>query len=448
VARKKKESDEAKEEAEPAEVEAEEMVEETVEAPVEKKEKKEAPEKGAETKRKKKPSVSPDGFATFYASSQKKWPNTTILPAEAPTKDLPRMSTGNIGLDIATFGGWPRGRVTRLYGREKSAKTGTCLNSVVQWQKHCGQCYQRYACSEDCDYAGREDERPKAAVVWVDVEGRIESMWSWPEAHGVDLSRFLVMVPPDGQHVIDFVDAVIRDKGAAVGLIVIDSIAMVTSQEEIKKETTDGRTAPVNALLLNKGFRKWTTAANSLGVVDYKKPAILCINQIRLTMDQYHPEAMPGGEGQKYVTGLDVRFASGKPHYLVTNDDGEIEDRTTGYGTRWKPGEDDTPDFVEINYRVTASGTCLFGRFGAFNYWVKPAHGRRTGDPDNIERMWEYVKRLDLLQKEGRGYKLFDIEASTQAGVKEQFQTNAAAQGKVWKEIVDKLIDVNGTDGP
>jgi hypothetical protein len=159
-------------------------------------------------------------------------------------------------------------------------------------------------------------------------------------------------------------------------------------------------------------------------------------------MDQFHPEALPGGEGQKYVTALDVRFASGKKHYLVKNEDGEFEDRTTGYGTRWKPGEDDTPDFVEINYRVVESGSSLSGRYGTFNYWLKAAHGRRQGDPDNIERMWDYVKRLDLLQKEGRGYKLFDIEAGTQAAVKEQFQTNTEVQGKVWAQIVQKFINV------
>lgn len=383
-----------------------------------------------------------DGFTDFAASTEKKWPGTTIVAFEAPVKELPRMSTGNIGLDIATFGGWPRGRVSRLVGREKSAKSGTCLNSIVQWQKHCGSCYMRHACADDCPYSGNEDERPKAAAVYVDVEGRMESMWYWPEAHGVDLKRLLVMVPPDGQHVVDFVDAVIRNKGAGVGLIIVDSIAMVTSQEEIKKETTDGRTAPVNAMLMNKAFRKWTSSVNALGVADFKKPAILCVNQLRLTMDQYHPEAMPGGEGQKYVTGLDIRFASGKNHYLVTNDDGSLEDRTTGYGTRWKPGEDDTPDFVEINYRVVASGTCPPGRFGTFNYWIKAAHGRRIGDPDNIERMWEYVKRLDLLKKEGRGYKLYDIESSTQAGIKEQFQVDAVSQGKVWGVIVEKIINI------
>jgi len=393
--------------------------------------------------RKKKPVF--DGFETFVADSAKKWPNTTVVASEAPNKFIPRISTGNLGLDIATFGGWPRGRIARLFGREKSAKTGTCLNTIAQWQRHCGVCYERYACDPDCDYAGNEGERPKAAAVWIDVENRMESMWYWPEGHGVDLNRLLVQAPPDGQHIVDFVDAVIRNKGASIGLVVIDSIAMVTSQEEIEKETVKGRTAPVNALLLNKAFRKWTASVNALGVVDKKKPTILCINQIRLTMDQFHPEALPGGEGQKYVTSIDVRFASGKKHYLVKNEAGEIEDRTTGYGTRWKPGEDDTPDFVEINYRVTDSGSCEAGRYGTFNYWTKPTYGRRLGDPDNIERMWIYVKRLDLLQRDGRGYRLFDLTGSTQIAVKDAFQMSAPTQAKVWAKIAETYIKPKAT---
>lgn len=399
----------------------------------------EEPEQAVKKKPRKKKTTS-DGFANFVAQTQKKWPDTTLVADEAPNKTIPRMSTGNIGLDIATFGGWPRGRIIRLFGREKSAKSGTCLNTIAQWQKHCASCYERYKCAPDCEYSGYEEERPKAAAIYIDVENRMESMWYWVEGHGVDLSRLLVQVPPDGQHVVDFVDAAIREKGSGIGLIVVDSIAMVTSQEELEKETVKGRTAPVNALLLNKAFRKWTAAVNSLGASETKKPTLLLINQIRLTMDQFHPEALPGGEGQKYVTSMDVRFAAGKKHYLVKNEDGEIEDRTTGYGTRWKPGEDDTPNYVEINYRIPESGSTLSGRYGTFNYWLKPSYGRRIGDPDNIERMWVYVKRLDLLVKEGRGYRLFDLTAPTQADMKDLFQSHGPTQAKVWSKIVENYI--------
>jgi len=383
-----------------------------------------------------------DGFGEFVGKAAKAWPGTTVIAADTPYKRLPRISTGNIGLDVATFGGWPRGRIIRVFGREKSAKTGSLLNTVAQWQKHCALCYERFNCHPDCEFSGDEENRPKAAALWIDVENRLESMWYWVEAHGIDLSRLLVQSPPDGQHVVDFVDAVIREKGAGIGLIVIDSIAQVTSTEEIEKPTVKGKTAPVNALLLNKAFRKWTAAVNALGVMETRKPTIILINQIRLTMDQYHPEALPGGEGQKYATSIDVRFASGKHHYLVENrDTGEVEDRVQTFGARWKPDEDAIPDYVEINYRVTASGCCPPGRYGQFNYWTRRAHGRRVGDPDNIERMWGYVKQLELMAKEGRNYTLFGLTGSSQQAIREQFVVSPQVQAKVWSEIVTKLIN-------
>ena len=405
--------------------------------------KKKAPAKKAPAKKKKatKKSKEPlDGLAAFEANIRKGFGEGVMARGSALAEDIPRISTGNLGLDIATFGGLPRGRIIRFFGREKSAKTGSCLNTMAAWQKHCGLCYERGPC-EHGTVSGVD--RPKAAGLWIDAEHRLDSMMGWVKGHGVDADRLLVMEPPSGQHIVDITDAAIREHGAGIGLIVVDSIANITSQEELSKATMKGRTAPVNALLLNKALRKWIAAVNELGVHEKRKPTILLINQIRHTMDAFgNPEVMPGGKGQDYATSLDVRFSKSKPHYLVETPSG-WEDKSVAYGSRWKPDADVTPDYVEINYRVTASGICPNGRHGTFNYWTKAGHGRRKGDPDNEDRLWEYARKYLMKKAEtGTGWTICSATEKTQAKLKEVFYLTESLRMEAWAEVVSILMKV------
>lgn len=387
---------------------------------------------------KKKPKATLDGLAAFEAQVAKGYGDTVMARASALAEDIPRISTGNLGLDIATFGGLPRGRIVRFYGREKSAKTGSSLNALAQWQKHCGICYERGPCKH-----GKVSgvDRPKAAGLWIDAEHRIDSMMGWVKGHGVDTDRLLILEPPSGQHIVDITDAAIREHGAGIGFIVVDSVANMTSQEEIDKATMKGRTAPVNALLMNKALRKWTAAVCELGVAETRKPTIVLINQIRMTMDAFgSPETQPGGKGMDYATSLDVRFSKGKPHYLVETPGG-WEDKSVSYGSRWKPGQDVTPDYVEINYRVTASGICPNGRHGTFNYWTKAGHGRRKGDPDNEDRLWEYARKY-LMEKASGGWTICSTTEKTQAKLKETFYTTEELRLEAWAQVVHLLMEV------
>src|SRR5690606_34401250 len=50
--------------------------------------------------------------------------------------DLPCISTGSLGLDIALgIGGIPRGRIIEIYGPESSGKTTLSLHCIAEAQK-------------------------------------------------------------------------------------------------------------------------------------------------------------------------------------------------------------------------------------------------------------------------------------------------------------------------
>ena len=411
----------------------------TKKAPAKKAATKKAP---AKTKKKAKKKEPEDGFAAFTAQAQKAWPDTIQLASEG-VQEIPCFSTGNIGIDIATFGGWRRGRIHRIYGLEKAGKTGTCLNSVVVWQLHCGICYSRAPC-EHGTVSGVD--RPKAAALYIDAEHRLQDMWKRVADHGIDLERILVQSPPTGQHIVDFVDSAIREKGASIGLVVVDSVAHITSKEEIDKPTMKGRTMAVNAQLINRAVRKWTAAVCALGITSARKPTILLVNQLRQSPDQFSPEVQTGGKGLDYATSLDIRLSAGKYHYVVPTEDGKgWEDKVPKFsksGQGWKPDPDSAPDYVEINYRVTKSGVCPNGRYGAFQYWLRPTHGRRVGDPDNMGRLWEYSRKY-LMEKIGRSYRILNIEASSQGALKSQFCADPAAMEKAWAMLVTVLSELS-----
>src|SRR6058998_3843365 len=63
------------------------------------------------------------------------------LGEEALLRDIPVISTGSLGLDLALgVGGVPRGRVIEIYGPESSGKTTLALSVVAQAQKDGGVC--------------------------------------------------------------------------------------------------------------------------------------------------------------------------------------------------------------------------------------------------------------------------------------------------------------------
>jgi len=409
-----------------------------------------APAPTVEPKAKPKPKPKPKAKATkppkqtkaqkeegaFWNAVETKMAPDAVASASELTQDIPRISTGNFTLDMISFGGLPQGRIIRFWGQPKSGKTGACLNAAATFQKeHCSECFQK-TCS--CKNRG------VPMVLWVDAEHRMADMMSWAAAHGINLDRFKILCPPTGQHVVDLVDAVLRSpKVAKVGLIVIDSLAHIVSQDELKKATRDGPTVGRNAALLNSAFRKWVSAIHALGIRNKRKPTILAINQLREKVGVVYgsPHTMPGGKGQAFATSLDVQFQSGSACYVVFNEKKqEWTVKVKGYKSNFKPGPEMTPDFIQVTARCTDSGICPRGRYGVFNYWLSHKHKHRPGDPDNPLQLWQYARKY-MVEVAGQTKSLAGLSASTYDKLEEEFRKpeHADKHQLVWDALMLKL---------
>ena len=61
---------------------------------------------------------------------------TVMKLSDEKVMDVPAISTGSLGLDIALgIGGLPRGRVVEIYGPESSGKTTLTMHCIAEAQK-------------------------------------------------------------------------------------------------------------------------------------------------------------------------------------------------------------------------------------------------------------------------------------------------------------------------
>jgi RecA/RadA recombinase len=299
-------------------------------------------------------------------------------------------------------------------------------------------------------------------------------MLYWPQGHGVNLDRLKVLAPPTGQHVVDLVDGVIRDADKLrCGLIIVDSLAHIVSQEELNKLALDGDTIGRNAKLLNSAWRKWVSAINDLRarriaqIRDKLKlgaddpipqdeqpvlPTILAINQLRSKVGVVmgNPDVTPGGRGQEFATSLDISFSAGQDTYVVWNEKkSAFEARQKGYKSTFKSPADKSPDFIQVNYRVMASGICPKGRSGSFNYWLQPTHGHRVGDPDNGFQLWNYAKTY-LLKQDGpmKSIEGTELSARTLDELEKLFRADLSVQERLYPVLLDKLCKSDAVIAP
>ena len=195
---------------------------------------------------------------------------TTALNVEA-------IPTGSLSLDIALgIGGVPRGRIVEIYGPESSGKTTVALHIAAEAQK-----------------AGGE-------AVFIDVEHALDPVYA--QALGVDIDSLLVSQPDTGEQALEICDALVRSN--AVDVVVVDSVAAMTTKAEIEGEMGDTFVG-LQARLMSQALRKLT------GAISKSNCSVIFINQLREKIGVMYgnPETTPGGRALKFYSSvrLDVR---------------------------------------------------------------------------------------------------------------------------------------------
>lgn len=215
------------------------------------------------------------------------------------------ISTGSPNLDEAIgIGGIPMGRITQLAGQESSGKTMLALS-----------CIREYL-----------NQNPENTALFIDAEYTYDPVWA--EKQGVDTSRVMVIKTNDAKAIfegligkskvnsvtkkisksmkgiLDYVIEGTDPKFANLGIIVLDSIAVLNTPLEVAAEVGKANMAPIPRFLSTE-LKKLTP------VVAQANVAFIGINQVRVNLGQMFgdPSTSPGGKALKHACSLMINMA-------------------------------------------------------------------------------------------------------------------------------------------
>ncbi len=196
---------------------------------------------------------------------------------DKPVEDVPAISSGSIGLDVALgIGGYPKGRIIEIFGPESSGKTTLAIHAIAEAQKAGG------------------------IAAFIDAEHAFDPYYA--RKLGVNTDEMLISQPDHGEQALEIADSLIRS--GAVDIIVIDSVAALTPKAELEGDMGDSKMG-LQARLMSQALRKLT--AN----ISKTRTCCIFINQLREKIGVMfgNPETTTGGNALKFYASvrLDIR---------------------------------------------------------------------------------------------------------------------------------------------
>ncbi len=194
-----------------------------------------------------------------------------------PVPDIPVISTGSLGLDLALgTGGVPRGRVVEIFGPESGGKTTLALHIVAESQKQGG------------------------LAAFIDAEHALDV--GYARRIGVNTDDLLISQPDTGEQALEIAETLVRS--GALDVLVVDSVAALVPKAELEGEMGDAQMG-LQARLMSQALRKLT------GTISKSKTTVIFINQLRMKIGVFfgNPETTTGGNALKFYASLrlDIR---------------------------------------------------------------------------------------------------------------------------------------------
>ena len=235
-----------------------------------------------------------DALKAAMAQIEKKYGAGAIMRlGQNKTLNIDSIPTGSMTLDLALgIGGVPRGRIVEIYGPESSGKTTVSLHIIAEAQKMGGE------------------------VAFIDVEHALDPVYA--SALGVNIDNLIVSQPDSGEQALEIAEALVRS--GAIDVIVVDSVAAMTTKAEIDGDMGDNHVGQL-ARLMSQAMRKLTSAISKSNCV------AIFINQIREKIGVMYgnPETTPGGRALKFYASVRIEVRKGE---VIKNGSDIIGNRT------------------------------------------------------------------------------------------------------------------------
>lgn len=210
---------------------------------------------------------------------EKKYGKGSIISFDKEVDNsIKRIKTGSLGLNEATGGGWPKGRIIEIYGPESSGKTTLALHAIAEAQKE------------------------KGVAAYIDCEHSFDPIYA--ENLGISLNKdvFLFSQPSSGEEALSIAEELL--KTGEVDIIVFDSVAAMTPLAEMEGDFGESKMG-LHARLMGQGMRKLTSIVSKTDTV------LIFINQLREKIGVIwgSNETTTGGNALKFYASIrcDIR---------------------------------------------------------------------------------------------------------------------------------------------
>lgn len=267
-------------------------------------------------------------------SIEKQFGKGTIMPlGDQAMSNVRVVGSGSIAIDQALgVGGYPRGRITEIYGPESGGKTTLTLHAI------------------------RETQREGGVAAFIDAEHAFDV--NYAKAIGVDTDKLLFSQPDSGEQALEIAESLVRCGG--VDIVVVDSVAALVPKAEIEGDMGDSHMG-LQARLMSQALRKLTPAVHRTDAV------LVFINQLRhkIGVQFGNPETTTGGNALKFYASvrIDVRRigavkvgdenVGSRTRVKVVKNKVAPPLREAEFDLRWGKGIDDAADLIDY--------ACLLG---------------------------------------------------------------------------------------
>jgi recombination protein RecA len=231
-----------------------------------------------------------DVMKQLNASLQKKY--GTRKKFDAPQlmcgTDLPPVGwvpTGLLSYDFVNGGGGPRGKIEQIYGRRSSGKTTLVLKRIA------------------------EAQRLGLVCAYIDAEHELDKLWA--TKLGVNMEKLILHIPDmePADVTLEIVESMLI--GGGIDLIVLDSLAVLGTQDMLDKGIGDKHYAGISGLL--EMFYKKVVFS---GVMYHSDAILILINQPREVIRSTIPmERLPGGRALSHMSAIITHVKRGD--YLI-----------------------------------------------------------------------------------------------------------------------------------
>ena len=276
-------------------------------------------------------------------------------------------------LNYMTHGGLPKGKLIEFFGEEHGGKTTTALDVVANFQHS-------------------DDDRK---VLWVDCENTLDTVWAGKL--GVNVEEIILLQPTEQSAEAIFQFVLDSIKTGEVGLVVIDSLGVMESEQSLDKDM-DEKTYGGIAMSLTRFSKR------AVGLCQRNKCTLIGLNQLRDKIgSMYGGTDTTGGRAWKHNCSVRLEFRMGK---FV---DEKNKEMTRG-------AENPAGNIVTVS--MVKNKTCAPDRRIGF-YTLKYLDGI-----DYISDLIEVAIKYGIVEKAGAWFKIINIDTGEILAEKLQGQAN------------------------